>query len=84
LRGKFSQIWSQTRYEIKKGKKESFYVLGYLLKLIIKNIAIWIFFSFEIWPIWAIFLMKNPFNRLRSYFSGSNLEEFCQLKKDHP
>jgi hypothetical protein len=38
--------------KVRKGK--SFYVIGYLLELIIKNIAIWNFFFFEIWLIWAI------------------------------
>jgi hypothetical protein len=58
----FRQIWLQTRYE-RILKKESFYILGYLLELTIK-----------IWRIWAIFLsMENPLYRLESLFSGQNL-----------
>jgi len=43
-------------------KSESFYIiLGYLLlELIFKNLAMWIYFFFEIWQIWVIFSMKNP------------------------
>jgi hypothetical protein len=42
-----------------------------------KNLMIWILFCFKISQIWVnFFSMKNPFYRLKSYFSGQNLLKF--------
>jgi hypothetical protein len=41
-----------------------------------KKLAIWYFFSFEIWRTWAKFSMKNPLVRSKSYFPGQNLAKF--------
>ncbi len=47
--------------DIKVGKKtESFNILGYLLELLIKIWRFEFFLIFEIWRIWAIFSMQNP------------------------
>jgi len=36
-------------------KTESFYIPGYLLELLIKNMAIWEKKKIEIWQIWVFF-----------------------------
>jgi hypothetical protein len=56
----------------KKLKKKSFYFLGYLLEIIKKKSGDLEFFIFylEMWQIWAIFSIKNPLYRSKSYFSG--------------
>ncbi len=37
----FSQIWLHTKVGREKKRQEFFYIVGYLLELIIKNLAIW-------------------------------------------
>jgi hypothetical protein len=34
------------------------------------------FLKYEIWRIWAIFPLKNPLYRSKSYFSGSKFGEY--------
>jgi hypothetical protein len=62
---------------------EYFHIFGYLLELIIK---IWQFRKkkkkFKIWRICAIFFIKNPLHRLKSYFSGQSLAKFRPKKND--
>jgi hypothetical protein len=45
-------------------------------------LAIWKNKSFKIWRIWAIFFIKNPLYRLKSYFSGQSLAKFRPIKND--
>jgi hypothetical protein len=40
-------------------KSESFYILRYLLELIFKNLAMWIYFFFEIWIFGTFFHEKS-------------------------
>jgi hypothetical protein len=64
-------------------KSESFYILGYLLlELIFKNLAMWIYFFFEIWQIWVIFSKKNPLciSRNLKKFRSKFGEKFSQKK----
>ncbi len=35
-----------------------------------KNLEFWNFLFFKIWQTWAIFSMKDPSYRLKSYFSS--------------
>jgi len=62
---RFNKIWQKKKKERRKKKKKkktnptSFYILGYLLKLIIKIWRFRILFFFEIWRIWAIFAMEK-------------------------
>jgi hypothetical protein len=51
-------------------KEKCFNTLDYLLKLIIKNMAIWKKIIKKSVKFGAIFSMKNPLYSLQSYFSG--------------
>ncbi len=61
-------------------KPESFYRLGYLLKLVMK---IWLFGSFILQYLANLghFLMQNPLYRSKSYFSSQNLVKIHEQKK---
>jgi hypothetical protein len=61
--------------------RESFYILGYLVELIIKSDDLG-FFCGEIWRIGAIFPMKNSLYWPKSYFSGRNLAKFRHKQKN--
>ncbi len=43
--------------------------------------TIWNFQISKIWQIWAVFPMKNPLYRSKSYFSGPNSAKTRQVKK---
>jgi hypothetical protein len=64
------KFWLHTRYESKKKKWNPSYILGYLLELIIKILAIWIFFiyrkslksgKFESFLAWKILCLGHIF-----------------------
>jgi len=47
------QIWLHVRYESRKNENPSIFILGYL--------------KIKLWRIWAVFSMKNPLHRSKSY-----------------
>ncbi len=63
-------------------KSESFYILGYLLKLIIKTLMIWNLFFCKIWWIWAMFLMENPLYSSKSFFFRSKFGKTSPPKRN--
>jgi hypothetical protein len=55
----YSQIWLQTRYESRFFFSKSFYILGSLLEIITKILAIWKVSFSKIWQIWAKFCQNS-------------------------